>query len=313
MLAYVPANAPLTVHGVQCSVVGGGYVKVVEVQKMLGFLRSGDPFPELLEVVVYVLRNKHNFSGPVDTTILKPEQCAPAPASCAQLRLRLTDCRLFAQPTEKAAEESESSTRAETGSEEPAAEPAAAEEAEEPAAEQPALLPTIPPVRLFGEKGFDVHMRGGTFARVLGDLYHAGQVMEKLDFQVQLELYKDSRKVGQRQVVDMIPKMVEDRRGGKAFDVDGTIARVSRVTMLVPAPTKINGFWGYWQDGRREIVSNFDELLKADNPPYGPETVFTVEGELLGTQGYDPSTQTVRTDDVSEVPLSEVHAIFADM
>ena len=83
--------------------------------------------------------------------------------------------------------------------------------------------------------------------------------------------------------------------------------------MLVPAPTQLNGFLGYWMDGRRMILSNFDELLKADLPPYAPESVWTVEGELMGFQGYDPSTQTVRTDNVVEMPLSRVHAIFADM
>jgi len=156
-------------------------------------------------------------------------------------------------------------------------------------------------------------MRAGPFARVLGDLYHAGQILEKLDIQVQLELYKDSRKRGPRQVINMVPKMVEDRRSGKAFEVEGTIARVTRVTMLLPAPTELNGFWGYWLDGRREIVSNFDKLLKADPAPYGPESLFNVDGDLLCFEGYDPSTQTVRCEEGLEVPLSQVHAIIADM
>ncbi|CAE7513717.1 unnamed protein product, partial [Symbiodinium sp. CCMP2456] len=283
---------------------------VVDVQKMLGFLRSGEPFPELEEVVAFIPR--HFPFGSYDTTVLKPGQRALVPENCTGLRLCLTDCRLFAQPTEKAAEESESSsTRAETepAPEEPAAEPAAAEpaaeepaaeEAVEPAAAEPAAEeaePAASTVRLFGEKGFDVHMGGEPFARVLGDLYRAGKVMENLDFKVQLELYNDSRKKGEPVVVDTIPRMVQDR---KAFDVGGIIARVSWVSMLVPAPSQINGFWGYWDDGRREIVSNFHELLAADNPPYGPETVFTVGGELYGIQGYDPSTQTVRTDDGRE-------------
>ena len=98
VLAFVPEHAPLSVHGVHCSHLGNGYVKVVEPQKMLDFLRSGEPFPELLEVVVYIAR-KWPW-GAVDTTILKPEQRALVPENCAELRLCLTDCRLFfVQPT----------------------------------------------------------------------------------------------------------------------------------------------------------------------------------------------------------------------
>ena len=111
----------------------------------------------------------------------------------------------------------------------------------------------------------------------------------------------------------MVPKMVEDRRSGKAFDVEGVIARVTRVTMLMPAPTELNGFWGYWVEGRREIVSNFDKLLKADPAPYGPETLFNVDGDILCFEGYDPSTQTVRCEEDIDLPLSQVHAIVADM
>ena len=322
----LPKGASLQLHGIACRVLGPGFVQVKQVQKMLRFLRGMTPFPELKAVQV----------GPVQRFDAECRNLVPVNAK--ELQLRLEDRVTAAEePAAEAAAEPEAADEPaapEDIAEEPdeADEPAAAEDiaAEEPAAEAAAediaeepeepeeagslaVLPVLAPLRVFGEKGFDVHMRGGPYARVLGDLYHAGQILEKLDFEVQLQLYKDSRKKGSPQVFNVVPKMVEDRRSGKAFDVEGVIARVTRVTMLMPAPTELNGFWGYWLEGRREIVSNFDKLLKADPAPYGPETLFNVDGDLLCFQGYDPSTQTVRCEEDIDLPLSQVHAIVADM
>ncbi|CAE7839745.1 unnamed protein product [Symbiodinium sp. CCMP2592] len=278
-----PAEAApaILVHGVRCSHLVADYYIVKEVEKMLDYLRGGEAFPELLEIVLCI----ESTSPPLGTFYgmqLKPENRSQVPSTCAQLRLKLT----FEQP---------------------AAEPDA-----EPADQEPAQT-----VRIFGEQGFDVEIKDGCLGRVLGDLYHAGKVLEGLCFEVTLHLFKDSRKLGTPQIVEnVVLNMVEDRRSGKAFDVNGTIAKVTRVTMLLDiGATRLNGFWGMWMgDGQREIISDFEVLLKADPAPYGIEYVDIVEGgDLLTFEQYDSNTKTLRCEGGQDVPLSQVLALLCDM
>ena len=197
----VPKGASLQLHGIACRVLGPGFVQVKQVPQMLRFLRGMTPFPELKAVQV----------GPVQRFHAESRDLVPVNAKELQLRLedRVTAAaEPVAEPAAAAAEEpaaeepaTEEPAAAEDIAEEPAAEDiveepeaaaelAAAEDiaAEEPAAEAAAEEPAAEDIAEEPE-GFDVHMRGGPYARVLGDLYHAGQILEKLDFEVQLQLY----------------------------------------------------------------------------------------------------------------------------
>ncbi|CAE7887598.1 zmpB, partial [Symbiodinium sp. KB8] len=153
----LPENTPLSVHGVHCSYLGGGFVEVVEVQKWTS--SSEQPAEQPVE----------QPEQPAEQPAEQPEQPAEQPAEQPVEQPE----QPVEQPEEKPEESECSSTRAET-------EPAAEEPQE---AGAPAVLPALAPLRVFGEKGFDIHMRGGPYVRVLGDLYHAGQVLEKLDFE----------------------------------------------------------------------------------------------------------------------------------
>ncbi|CAE7286462.1 ZNF358 [Symbiodinium sp. CCMP2592] len=265
----------ILVHGVRCSHLVADYYIVKEA------------FPELLEIVLCI----ESTSPPLGTFYgmqLKPENRSQVPSTCAQLRLKLSFEQPAAEPApqhfseKKPGDSEDSSTRAET---EPAELPAIQDA--EPADEEPAQT-----VRIFGEQGFDVEIKDGCLGRVLGDLYHAGKVLEGLCFEVTLHLFKDSRKLGTPQIVEnVVLNMVEDRRSGKAFDVNGTIAKVTRVTMLLDiGATRLNGFWGMWMgDGQREIISDFEAFLMADPAPYGIEYVDIVEG---GRRAPEPGART---------------------
>ncbi|CAE7607061.1 unnamed protein product [Symbiodinium sp. CCMP2592] len=316
---------PVTIRGMRCSYQSANHYVVKDVEKMLDYLRAGKPFPELLEIVVFICpqstgRERHidMLGMPAFRVVIKPENRSQVPSHFAELRLKLTDDESWPaaepaaaeepapqQPAEKKPEDSEdSSTRAET---EPAELPAIQDA--EPADEEPAQT-----VRIFGEQGFDVEITDKILSRVSGDLFHAGQVLERLGFRATLQLFKDSRKLGTPQIFEnVVPEMVDDRRSGKAFKVDGSIAKVTRVTLLLEAPTLLNGFYGFWSDGRREIISDFEALLMADPAPYGVESVETVDGETLLFEQYDPDTKTLRCEGMRDVPLSQVTLLFCDM
>ncbi|CAE7725399.1 unnamed protein product [Symbiodinium sp. CCMP2592] len=178
----------------------------------------------------------------------------------------------------------------------------------EPSPKRPEKPKTI---RIHGDQGFDIQIKKDGAAYAVGDLYHAGQVLQSLQRQAVLHLYKNRVKLGTHEVVEMVPKMVLDHRGRKAFDVDGKITVVARVTMLVRAPTRLCGCWGYWEEGYRSIVSDFEALLTADPVPYGIKAVMDGKG-MAQFEAYDPNRKMLRLED-AEVHLSKVREILCEM
>ena len=152
---------------------------------------------------------------------------------------------------------------------------------------------------------------------MLGDeheIYQAGVLLERLEQKCCLLMYKDSRKCGDPIEVTMVPKMVDDRRSGQAFDVHGKIAAVRRVVLRTPAPEKLLGFpcWGFG-DKDFLVVSDFEALLTAEPLPFQKiKHVETTGGPLSDYVGYDPETRRLSFKEQGELALGFVHGIVVE-
>jgi len=188
---------------------------------------------------------------------------------------------------------------------------------EESPEEDPVVEPDaqVEKMRVLGRPGFDIEIQGA-FATVLGDehqIYQAGMLLERLDQKCRLLMYKDARKRGEPCVEDMVPRMMEDRRSGPAFDVHFKIASVRRVTLMTAAPEKLLGFpgWAFGEDFL--VVADFEALLTAEPLPFQKiKHVETTAGPYFDFVAYDPETRRLSFKEQGQLTLAFVHGIVVE-